>query len=74
MTIVEPVKKSVWRRFIDGLIAWENAMDYSSGDYALDRVVWLEKQVAELRDELRQSPNTGPVDAVSWRNVPTASG
>jgi hypothetical protein len=31
------------------------AMDYSSSEYTLDRIAGLEKQVAELRDELRRA-------------------
>ncbi len=55
MTIVEPKKKSMLRRFMDHLIAWGDAMDYSGFDYTLDRIAGLEKQIAELRDELRRS-------------------
>lgn len=55
MTFVEQDKKSLFRRFLDRVIAWENAMDYSSGDYALDRIAGLEKQIAELRDEMHRS-------------------
>ncbi len=55
MTLVEPQKKSLLRRLWDGFKAWEDAMDYSSADYALDRIAGLEKQIAELRDELHRS-------------------
>lgn len=62
MAIVEPQKKSLIRRFLDQVIAWEDAMGSSGFDYALDRIAGLqkqiaelEKQVAELRDELRRS-------------------
>ena len=55
MTLVEPDKKSLFRRFLDRVRAWEDAMDYSSGDYALDRIAGLEQQIAELRDELRRA-------------------
>ena len=55
MTIAEPEQKSMFRRFWDRLIALEDAMDYSGLDYALDRIAGLEKQIAELRDELRRS-------------------
>jgi hypothetical protein len=40
---------------IDDLTAWAMAMDYSSSEYTLDRIAGLEKQVAELRDELRRA-------------------
>ena len=55
MTIVEPEKKSAFRRLIDELTAWAMAMDYSGAEYTLDRITGLEKQVAELRDELRRA-------------------
>jgi len=55
MTLVEPEKKSKFRRLIDDLTAWAMAMDYSSSEYTLDRIAGLEKQVAELRDELRRA-------------------
>lgn len=54
MTIVEPQKKSMFRRFWDRVIALEDAMDYSGFDYTLDRITGLEKQIAELRDELHR--------------------
>ena len=55
MTVVEPDKKSMFRRLIADLKAWAMAMEYSGADYTLDRIAGLEKQVAELRDELRRS-------------------
>jgi hypothetical protein len=36
------------------LKAWEEALDYSPLDYALDRIGGLEREVAELKDELHQ--------------------
>ena len=53
MTLVESQKKSIFRRFWDRVIAFEDAMEYSGFDYTLDRIAGLEKQIAELRDELR---------------------
>ncbi len=38
-------------------------MDYSSVDYALDRIERLEQEVGQLKEELRQSRDTGPADA-----------
>jgi len=55
MTFVETEKKSMFRRLIDDLMAWAMALDYSSAEYTDDRIARLEKQVAELRDELRSS-------------------
>ena len=38
-------------------------MDYSSFDYTRDRIDHLEREVEQLKEELRQSRDTGPVDA-----------
>lgn len=56
--MVRPRAKSVtWvaRAAMDRVIAWEDAMDYSSGDYALDQIAGLEKQISELREELHRA-------------------
>ena len=51
------------RRALAAVSAWLQAMDYSSFDYTLDRIERLEREVGQLKEELRQSRNTGPVDA-----------
>jgi HAMP domain-containing protein len=51
------------RRALAAVFAWIEAMDYSSVDYALDRIERLEQEVGQLKEELRQSRDTGPVDA-----------
>ena len=51
------------RRALAAVFAWIEAMDYSSVDYALDRIERLEREVGQLKEELRQSRDTGPVDA-----------
>jgi uncharacterized protein (UPF0335 family) len=38
-------------------------MDYSSFDYTLDRIERLEREVGQLKEELRQIRDTAPVDA-----------
>ena len=38
-------------------------MDYTSIDYTLDRIERLERELEQLKEELRQSRDTGPVDA-----------
>ena len=55
------------RRALAAVFAWIEAMDYSSVDYALDRIERLEREVGQLKEELRQSRDTGPVDAHSGR-------
>jgi hypothetical protein len=52
-----------FRRALAAVFAWIEAMDYSSVDYALDRIERLEQEVGQLKEELRQSRDTGPVDA-----------
>jgi hypothetical protein len=51
------------RRALAAVFAWIEAMDYSSFDYTLDRIERLEREVGQLKEELRQSRDTGPVDA-----------
>jgi hypothetical protein len=51
------------RRALTAVFAWIEAMDYTSFDFALDRIEHLEREVEQLKEKLRQSPNTGPVDA-----------
>jgi hypothetical protein len=50
------------RRALAAVFAWIDAMDYSSGDYALDRIKRLEREVGQLKEELRQSRDTVPVE------------
>ena len=51
------------RRALAVVFARLQAMEYTSFDYTLDRIERLEREVGQLKEELRQSRNTGPVDA-----------
>jgi hypothetical protein len=51
------------RRALAAVFAWLKAMDYTSSDYTFDRIEGLEREVGQLKEELRQSRDTGPVDA-----------
>ena len=51
------------RRALAAVFAWIEAMDYSSFDYTLDRIERLEREVGQLKEELRQSRATAPADA-----------
>jgi hypothetical protein len=51
------------RRALAAVFAWIEAMDYTSFDYTLDRIERLEREVGQLKEELRESRDTGPVDA-----------
>jgi hypothetical protein len=51
------------RRGLAAVFAWLQAMDYTSFDYTLDRIERLEREAGQLKEGLRQSRDTGPVDA-----------
>jgi RNA processing factor Prp31 len=42
------------RRALAAVLAWAEAMDYSSFDYTRDRIDHLEREVEQLKEELRQ--------------------
>jgi polyhydroxyalkanoate synthesis regulator phasin len=56
-------ERGKFRRAIAAVFARLEAMDYTSFDYTLDRIEHLEREVGQLKEELRQSRDTGPVDA-----------
>ena len=56
-------KQGKLRRALAAIIAWLQAMDYTSFDYTLDRINHLEREMGQLREELRQSRDTGLSDA-----------
>jgi hypothetical protein len=41
------------RRALAAVFAWIEAMDYTSFDYTLDRIERLEREVGQLKEELR---------------------
>ncbi len=51
------------RRALAAVYAWVQAMEYTGFDYTLDRIKHLEREVEQLKKELRQSRDMGPVDA-----------
>ena len=51
------------RRALASVFAWLEAMDTTSSDYTFDRIDRLEREVEQLKEELRQSRDTKPVDA-----------
>src|SRR5882757_4236235 len=56
MTNDSKKQKGAFGRVIDAIAAWEKAMEYTPYDYVLDRVCNLEREVLQLRDELRALP------------------
>ena len=53
------------RRALAAVCAFLQSMEYTSFDYTLDRIERLERQVVRLKEELRQSRDPGPVDALN---------
>ena len=53
------------RRALAAVFAFLQTMEYTSFDYTLDRIERLEREVGQLKEELRQSRDTGSVDAHS---------
>ena len=51
------------RRALSFVWAWLQNMEYSGFEYTMDRMEHLERQVGQLKEELRQIRDTGPVDA-----------
>jgi hypothetical protein len=47
-------------RALAAVFAWLQAMEYTSFDYTLDRIERLEREVGQLKKELRQGRDTGP--------------
>lgn len=43
-----------FRRLMNKLAGWSEAMDYSGADYTLDRMASFERELAELKDRMRQ--------------------
>ena len=43
------------RKGWDAILAWAMAMDYSTVDYANDRIRGLEHEVKQLKDEIRRA-------------------
>ena len=52
-----------FRRALAAGGAFLQSLDSTSFDYALDRIERLEREVGQLKEELGQSGDTGPVDA-----------
>ena len=63
-------KRKGFGRVIDAIVAWANAMEHTPYDYVLDRVCDLERQVSQLRDELRELP---PGNSAGGRAKPASS-
>jgi len=56
-------KHGGFRRVLAAVCAFLQSMDSSNFDYTLDRIELLEREVGQLKEELRQSRGPGAVDA-----------
>src|ERR1700686_3321825 len=53
---IDPIpKQGKFRRALAAVGAWLQALDYTGFDYTLDRTERLERELAQLKEELRQS-------------------
>lgn len=44
----------VFRRLMNKVATWSEAVDYSGFDYTLDRLAFVERELAEIKDRMRQ--------------------
>ena len=51
-----------FRRALAVVGAFLQSLDSTNFDYTLDRIERLEREVGQLKEELRQSRDTGPFD------------
>ena len=62
-TAIDPVpKQGKFRRALAAVGAWLEALDYTGFDYTLDRTACLERELAQLKEELRQSREASSSD------------
>jgi len=51
------------RRALSFVWAWLQNMEYSGFEYTMSRLERLEREVGQLKEEMRQIRDTGPVDS-----------
>jgi hypothetical protein len=62
-TAIDPIpKQGKFRRALAAVGAWLQALDYTGFDYTLDRIEGLERELARLKEELRQSREASSSD------------
>ena len=60
-------KPGKFRRALATVWAFVQAMESTSFDYALDRIERLDREVGQLREELRQSRESGTSSSIDGR-------
>ena len=55
----------LFRRLLKKVAIWEEALNYSGFDYTFDRLANVERELAALKDRMRQleASRQGPADA-----------
>jgi hypothetical protein len=48
------VNPGALRRLLNKVATWSEAMDYSGFDYTLDRLAVVQRELAEIKDRMRQ--------------------
>jgi hypothetical protein len=43
-----------FRRLMNKVATWSEALNYSGFDYTLDRIAFVERELAEIKDRMRQ--------------------
>jgi hypothetical protein len=43
-----------FRRLMNKVARWSEALDYSGFDYTFDRIAFVERELAEIKDRMRQ--------------------
>ena len=62
-TAIDPIpKQGMFRRALAAIDAWLQVLDYTGADYAFDRIEGLERELAQLKEELRQSREASSSD------------
>lgn len=63
MTTHASSRQGAFRRLMNKVVKWSEALEYSSVDYTFDRIAFVERELADLRDRMRQleaSPHEAP--------------
>ncbi|MGB9256986.1 MAG: hypothetical protein WCC25_19245 [Candidatus Korobacteraceae bacterium] len=63
-----------FRRLMNKVATWSEALNYSGIDYTLDRIAFVERELAEIKDRMRQfeASRHEPPDVfhnTSYRNI-----
>jgi hypothetical protein len=65
----DTAEPGLFRRLLKKVVIWEEALNYSGFDYTFDRLANVERELAALKDRMRQieASQQGPPDAALSR-------